>query len=74
LSEKNSEPLILPHNTQQSMLSDRLLKILRCPKCHGELKYDAPREQLTCVKCRRTYEVKNGIPIMLENNEPARSR
>ncbi|HUL42829.1 MAG TPA: Trm112 family protein [Bacteroidota bacterium] len=56
------------------MLSDRLLKILRCPKCHGELKYDAPREQLTCVKCRRTYEVKNGIPIMLENNEPARSR
>jgi len=54
------------------MLSDRILKILRCPKCHGELTYDRSKGELNCVKCSRKYEVKNGIPIMLENDEPAR--
>jgi len=52
------------------MLSDRVLKILRCPKCRGELTYDPSKEQLTCVKCSRKYEVRNGITIMLETNEP----
>ena len=48
-------------------LSKKLLSILACPDCHGDLAYTkkASKESLKCKRCRRVYEVKNGIPIML---------
>lgn len=54
------------------MLDQELLKILACPACHGDIKYEEkPKEQLTCVKCKRVYEVRDGIPIMLVDEEPS---
>jgi uncharacterized protein YbaR (Trm112 family) len=48
------------------MLDDRLLEILACPKCKGELEYRTdPAEELRCNACRLIYEVRNDIPIML---------
>lgn len=48
------------------MLEKRLLEILACPKCKGELEYRTePEEVLICHDCRLVYQVKEDIPIML---------
>ena len=48
----------------------RLLEILVCPLCKGKLVYrkDAPagREELVCKADRLAFPVKDGIPVMLE--------
>jgi len=48
-------------------LDKKLLEILACPDCHGDILYrkKGKRESLKCQKCRRVFAVKNGIPIML---------
>jgi uncharacterized protein len=48
------------------MLDKRLLDILACPKCKGDLEYRTePEEVLVCGACRLVYRVEDGIPIML---------
>lgn len=47
------------------MLPDKLLEILACPKCKGELDYDRENERLICQKCRLRYRIDDDIPIML---------
>ncbi|MBD3277202.1 MAG: Trm112 family protein [Candidatus Aegiribacteria sp.] len=48
------------------MLDERLLEILACPKCKGELEYRTkPEEVLICHDCKLVYQVKEDIPIML---------
>jgi len=47
------------------MLSDKLLEILVCPSCKGELEYDRPAGRLICRACRLKYRVEDDIPIML---------
>ena len=45
-------------------LSKKLLDILVCTKCRGELKYDG--KSLTCSKCRLRFKVLEGdIPDMV---------
>lgn len=45
----------------------KLLDILACPKCKGDLAYENKegKESLACDKCRLRYKVDDGIPIML---------
>jgi uncharacterized protein YbaR (Trm112 family) len=38
------------------MLDPKLLEILVCPKCKGELEYRA-RDELVCHSCRLRYEI-----------------
>ncbi len=52
------------------MLKKELLDILCCPKCKGDLDYNAEKETLTCKKCGKVYPIKNDIPIMLVDDEP----
>lgn len=47
------------------MLDARLLEILVCPKCKGELRHETDPESLVCPACALRYEVRDGIPIML---------
>ena len=47
-------------------LDKKLLEILVCPKCKGELEYDEERSRLTCNACKLAYPVKDDIPVMLE--------
>jgi hypothetical protein len=47
------------------MLDDKLLEILACPQCKGDLEYDRDNNVLLCHKCRLKYEIKDDIPIML---------
>ena len=48
-------------------LDKKLLDILACPKCKGDLTYKDGKEEesLTCNKCKLKYKVEDGIPIML---------
>ena len=47
------------------MLDERLLEILVCPRCKGGLEHRTDPEALICHACRLSYEVRDGIPIML---------
>lgn len=47
------------------MLDRKLLEILACPLCKGDLIYDEQNHKLVCEKCRLKYPVKDDIPIML---------
>ena len=46
-------------------VSPKLLPILVCPKCRGELEYREAEAQLICHACRLRYPVRDDIPIML---------
>lgn len=48
-------------------LSKELLDILACPVCKGDIKYDEPNQKLICLACGRKYPIREGIPIMLED-------
>jgi len=45
------------------MIDERLLKILVCPQCHGELLLESDR--LVCQGCGLRYPIRDGIPVML---------
>ena len=47
------------------MLDPKLLEILVCPKCKGELVLGEDPPTLTCPHCRLVYEIRDGIPILL---------
>ena len=47
------------------MIDPKLLEILACPACKGELEYDQENEKLVCHPCRLRYRVEDDIPIML---------
>jgi uncharacterized protein len=47
-------------------LDPQLLDILACPDTHhAPLEYDADAQTLTCTHCRRVFEVRDDIPILL---------
>ena len=47
-----------------SAVDPRLLEILVCPLCKGRLVFS--RKELICKADRLGYPVKDGIPVMLE--------
>ncbi len=46
----------------------KLLDILVCPICKGPLLYAKSRQELICKADRLAYPVKDGIPVMLEDD------
>jgi len=46
-------------------LSERLLEIIVCPKCKGELTYKKEENKLNCDSCRLAYRVEEDIPVLL---------
>lgn len=48
------------------MVDARLLEILVCPKCKGDLEYKTEGdESLICHKCALAFPVRDDIPVML---------
>lgn len=45
----------------------KLLDILVCPLCKGPLQYKKAEQELICKPCRVAYQIKDGIPVMLED-------
>jgi hypothetical protein len=44
----------------------RMLEALVCPMTHGTLTYDPERQELISKAAHLAYPIRNGIPIMLE--------
>jgi uncharacterized protein YbaR (Trm112 family) len=47
-------------------MDKKLLDILVCPVCKGKLVYDKKARELICKADRLAYPVRDGIPVMLE--------
>jgi uncharacterized protein YbaR (Trm112 family) len=48
-------------------LDAKLLDILACPLCKGPLQYAKPQQVLVCRADRLAYPIRDGIPVMLED-------
>lgn len=49
------------------MLDKKLLTILACPICKGPVIYKQDRQELWCKADQLAFPIKDGIPVMLEN-------
>jgi hypothetical protein len=43
----------------------KLLELLVCPACHGEVDYKDRRKLIICTECGLQYPVRDDIPVML---------
>ena len=48
-------------------MDTKLLELLVCPVTKGPLDYDRERQELLSRSARLAYPIRNGIPILLEN-------
>lgn len=47
-------------------MDKKLLEILVCPVCKGDLIYKKDVQELICKADRLAYPIRDGIPVMLE--------
>ncbi|MCK4743782.1 MAG: Trm112 family protein [Sulfuriflexus sp.] len=47
-------------------MDKKLLEILVCPLCKGELVYNKSAKELICKADRLAYPVRDDVPVMLE--------
>jgi len=48
-------------------MDPKLLDILVCPLCKGPLVYRKDRQELVCKADRLAFPIRDGIPVMLED-------
>ncbi|MGK0440296.1 MAG: hypothetical protein ACJA0N_000082 [Pseudohongiellaceae bacterium] len=49
------------------MIDKKLLSILVCPVSKAPVEYDEEKNELVCKASGLAYPVRDGIPVMLEN-------
>lgn len=49
----------------KKILNKKLLDIIACPIDKAELEYNEEKNKLICVECKKEYNIKNGVPILL---------
>ena len=49
------------------MIDKKLLSILVCPVSKAPLEYDQDKQELICWASNLVYPIRDGIPVMLEN-------
>ena len=49
------------------MIDKKLLSILVCPVTKAPVEYDEEKNELVCKASGLAYPVRDGIPVMLEN-------
>lgn len=49
------------------MLDQKLLSILVCPVCKGELRYDKNAAELLCFADALAFPIRDDVPVMLSN-------
>jgi uncharacterized protein YbaR (Trm112 family) len=47
-------------------MDKKLLEILACPLCKGELIYQKDAQELICKADRLAFPIRDGIPVMLD--------
>jgi len=53
--------------SRNGSVDPKLLEILVCPVTKGPLVYDKDREELISKSARLAYPIRDGIPVMLED-------
>ena len=53
------------------VLDTRLLDIIACPHCKGPLRFVREADVLVCIADRLAFPVRDGIPVLLENEARA---
>jgi uncharacterized protein YbaR (Trm112 family) len=54
-------------------IDKRLLDIVCCPSCRGDLRELPDDQGLECAGCRRVYPIVDGIPdLIVEDSRPPR--
>ncbi|MDA9611996.1 Trm112 family protein [OM182 bacterium] len=48
-----------------SFVEEKLLSLLSCPLCKGELIYERKNARLVCSKGLLFYPINDGIPVLL---------
>jgi uncharacterized protein YbaR (Trm112 family) len=48
-------------------MDKKLLDILACPVCKGELSYDKEKNELVCVHDHLAFPIRDDIPVMIES-------
>lgn len=54
-------------NSYHPAMDTRLLELLVCPVTKGPLEFDREKQELISRSARLAYPVRDGIPVMLEN-------
>jgi len=54
-------------NRLEPLVESHLLEILVCPLCKGPLRHDREHHELICAADRLAFPIRDGIPVMLEN-------
>jgi uncharacterized protein len=54
-------------NEQNQAFDRRMLEVLVCPMSQTTLKYDAERQELISKSAGLAYPIRNGIPVMLQD-------
>ena len=49
------------------MLDKKLLSILVCPVCKGNLHYNKQAQELICRRDALAFRIKNDVPVMLKD-------
>lgn len=49
------------------MLDKKLLALLVCPLCKGQLRYDTEKQELVCRADALAFPIRDDIPVMLED-------
>ncbi len=53
--------------TQRTVSNRRMLEAIVCPLTHVTLKYSEETQELISLSARLAFPIRNGIPIMLED-------
>ena len=56
----------MPKNTNEDKVDPKLLEILVCPVTKNDLEYDNVNNELISKQAGLAYPIRDGIPIMLE--------
>ncbi|SLN61280.1 hypothetical protein TRL7639_03392 [Falsiruegeria litorea R37] len=54
-------------NEQNQAFDRRMLEVLVCPMSQATLEYDAERQELISKSAGLAYPIRNGIPVMLQD-------
>ncbi|MDV2079096.1 Trm112 family protein [Marinobacter xestospongiae] len=46
-------------------MDKKLLAMLACPVCKGDLKLDSDKQELICYNDAMAFPIREGIPVML---------
>jgi uncharacterized protein len=59
--------MLLSTQSYHHPMDTKLIELLVCPVTKGPLEFDRERQELVSRSARLAYPVRDGIPIMLEN-------